>query len=743
MKDWKHKTGILLLSLSTSLALKGAPTAPSVEFFERKIRPLLAEQCYSCHGPEKQKGKLRLDSTAAIQAGGESGPVLVAGKPDDSRMIEAVRYQNEDLKMPPKTRLNERQVSDLVEWVRLGAPLPPNDSAAPPSLVQTEFQITAKDREHWAFQPVKRPVTPTLKLRGPVANPIDAFILSGLERKGLRSNPPASKRELLRRACYDLTGLPPTPEQVQEFLADKSPGAWEKLIDRLLVSPHYGEKWGRHWLDLVRYAESNSYERDNPKPNAWRYRDYVVRAFNSDKPYDQFIREQLAGDELEQPSDDAIIATGFYRLGIWDDEPADPELARYDGLDDIVTTTGQTFLGLTVDCARCHNHKIDPIPQSDYYRLLSFFQNITPFKNGGPTDELPLRSAPEAKALAVTENNGPPPDTFVLLRGNPKMKGEKVEPAFLRVLGGSPIKSDTTRLGTRTSGRRTALAQWIASPENPLTARVMANRLWQHHFGRGLVRSPNNFGLQGDRSTHPELLDWLASELVGNGWHLKAMHRLIMTSQAYQMSSQGSADALQADPANDLFWRYDMRRLTAEELRDSILAINGSLNLKMGGPGMYVDIPKEVLAGQSRPGNGWGKSTLAEQARRSIYIHVKRSLLTPILETYDVAEVDHSTPVRFVTVQPTQSLGLLNSAFINHEAEAFASRLRREAGHEVGQQVKLALYLATSRMPDSSEVKRGVELLEALQSKDGLSPQTALKYFCLMTLNLNEMIYLD
>ncbi|MST95178.1 MAG: DUF1553 domain-containing protein [Pedosphaera sp.] len=718
------------------------PAANSLEFFERKVRPLLAENCFSCHGEEKQKGKLRLDSATAVRAGGENGPILVPGKPSDSRLILAVSHQDADLKMPPKKQLAKQQVADLTEWVKLGAPMPTNFTAEVGSAVKKEFVITAKDRAHWAFQTLKRPEVPKTARRQP-ANPIDAFLLARLKEKSLDPNPSATRLELIRRATYDLTGLPPTPAEVDAFLADSSAQAWEKLIDRLLESPRYGEKWARHWLDLVRFAESNSYERDGGKPNAWRYRDYVIRSLNADKPYDQFVREQLAGDEFPKPDADAIIATGFYRLGIWDDEPADKDLARYDHLDDIVATTGQTFLGLTLDCARCHNHKLDPIPQSDYYRFLSFFHNISPYTKEGAEVMVPLPGRPNERALAVTERGPKAPDTFVLLRGNPESKGEKVEPGFLRVLGEREANVTARPPGSRTSGRRTQLAEWITSPENPLTPRVMANRVWQHHFGRGLVRSPNNFGLQGDAPTHPDLLDWLASEFIAQGWKLKPLHRLIMTSQAYQMSSRGRPDGLKADPANNLLWRFDMRRLSAEEIRDSVLAIDGSLNRKMFGPGVYVDIPKEVMAGQSKPGDGWGSSPATEQARRSIYIHVKRSLLTPILESFDLAETDRSTPVRFATVQPTQALGLLNSTFLNREAEVFAARLRKEAGSDLQKQVQLGLLLVSSRQPTGEEIKRGLRLIESLQTEDHATPEIALKYFCLMALNLNEMAYLD
>ena len=514
-------------------------------------------------------------------------------------------------------------------------------------------------RSHWSFQPVRQTVPPAwaAQRRGEVpGHVIDTFIAERLRQKGLPVPKAATRTTLIRRVTYDLTGLPPTPEAVEAFVNDPSAQAWENLVDRLLESPHYGEKWGRHWLDLVRFAETNSYETDEAKPNAWRYRDYVIRAFNSDKPYDRFIREQLAGDELPDSGADGLIATGFYRLGIWDNDPADKELALYDQLDDLVATTGQVFLGLTVDCARCHDHKIDPISQRDYYSLLAFFRNIHPYRNGGGTDEVPLPGDKQAKALAVTEPGPVAPVTHLLRRGNPGSLGEEVQPGFPGVLGAF-VPTVIPPVSGRSSGRRRALADWIASPDNPLTARVIVNRVFQHHFGRGLVRTTSDFGVQGSLPTHPELLDWLAGHFIQEGWSLKRLHRLILTSQSYQASATPTAEALKADPANDLFSRFDMRRLTAEEIRDSVLWVGGSGNPRMYGPGMYVALPKEVLASQSVPGKGWGSSPKVEQARRSIYIHVKRSLLSPVLLSFDLAETDRSTPVRFATTQPTQALG--------------------------------------------------------------------------------------
>jgi mono/diheme cytochrome c family protein len=840
------RTTIVRASLLALLCVRPAPaaTAPAptpeqVRFFETRVRPILVDHCFKCHGPTKTKSGLRLDTRAAVLAGGDSGPAVVPGNLDESLLVTAIRYEDDVLKMPPSKKLDREQIADLIHWVEMGAPWPKADQEAPaPSPSGTRkgaFQITDKDRAHWAFQPVRRAAAPNVKDEAWVRNPIDAFILARLDAQGLRPNPPAEKHELIRRATFDLTGLPPTLGEVEAFLADDSPTAYEALIDRLLASPHYGETWGRHWLDLVRFAETNSYERDNPKPNAWRYRDFVIRSLNQDKPYDRFVREQLAGDELPDGGIDGLIATGYYRLGIWDDEPTDRDQARYDGLDDIVATTSQVFLGLTVDCARCHDHKIDPIPQKDYYRILSFFQPINPYRNGGPTDEaliatdpasrqafeqrtmererqlkdlreaiaeieaefrlgLARRSVPTADspskaeikgvdlaelirtegarvlgeqrfqryrelnrrlesrsrekvagdfALCVTETGPQAPATHVLLRGNPHVLGEPVEPAFLTVLNSPSPSIPTPPPGATTTGRRRVLADWIASPDNPLTARVMANRLWQYHFGRGIVRSPNNFGTQGDKPTHPELLDWLAAELVAQGWRLKPIHRLILTSNAYRMSTRGNAEALAQDPANDLFWRFDMRRLTGEEIRDAILAVTGTLNPKMDGPGVYPQIPAEVLAGQSMPGKGWGRSSPSEQARRSVYIHVKRSLLLPILESFDLAETDRSSPVRFSTTQPTQALAMLNGAFLNQQATRFADRLQREAGPDLEAQVRLAFRLATTREPRTDEVRRGLELIEAFCSHDSAGIDAGRKAFCLVVLNLNEFLYLD
>ena len=776
--------------------------------FNRDVQPLLAQRCYRCHGPDKAEGGLKLNDRDRALAELDSGQrAIVPGKPEESELLRRVASTDEASRMPPEGKpLKAEEIELLSRWIAAGAAW----------------------KNHWAFEPVQKPQPPEVANRAWVQNPIDAFILKRLEDAQLSPAAPAEPVALVRRVYYDLTGLPPTPEEVDAFAADPSPAAYERLVERLLDSPRYGERWARHWLDLVRYADTNSFERDGVKPNAWKYRDYVIRAFNDDKPYDRFVREQLAGDELEPVSTETLTATGYYRLGLWDDEPADPLQARYDELDDIVATTGQTFLGLTVNCARCHDHKLDPIPQSDYYSLLSFFHEVDTYGHRGQVDlpslmdvsppeisarhrELAERKRDVRKQMEDFERRGivkmsaedqrktegpereqvlnekleanlgadewreyvelkskrgeldavqlpprelvlgvgrclpEPPPTFVLLRGNPHVQGVQVEPAFLSAIGGgkpqlSPRASDANQ---KSSGRRSALAEWIASPANPLTARVMVNRVWQHHFGRGIVRSTSNFGSLGDPPTHPELLDWLASEFVEGGWRLKSLHRLIVTSNAYRMSSAAHAEALAKDPINDLFWRFDMRRLGAEELRDSMLAVTGQLNSKMYGPGVYPEISAEVLATQSQPGSGWGNSPPEEQNRRSIYVHVKRSLILPILSEFDFCDTDGSCAVRFATTQPTQALALLNGAFAGAQAQALAERLKRESGDDREAQVRRALRLALGRPADAKSVERGLRLMESLVKEQGLSADAALKLYCLMVLNLNEFAYLD
>ncbi len=820
----------LTLSTLTAIGLRAeSPSADDIVFFEKDVLPILKANCFACHGSEKKlQGGLKLTSREDILKGGESGPAVDLKKPGESLILQAINYDG--LMMPPKGKLSKTQIDTLTKWVTRGLAWSEKAAAAAakahgPPVVDDEA------RSFWAFRPVVRPAVPEISnLKFQISNPIDAFVVAKLAANDARPAPAAAKETLLRRLFYTLTGLPPSPKDVADFASDRSPNAYDKVVDRLLDSRHYGEHWARHWLDLVRYAESNSFERDNPKPFVWRYRDYVIRSFNADKPYDQFIREQLAGDELEKVTPDSIIATGYYRLGLWDDEPADRPLAFYDGLDDIVATTSQTFLGLTANCARCHDHKIDPFTQRDYYSLLAFFHGVKPYggdneilrfigddaarerqatataeweaklsevkKNiaavedsikdklpGGEIDDFKFdgkrreilrkqrgklisvedhekyevlhrergqieRDRPKSleQALAVKEE-GRPRDTFLLLRGNPQSQGDRVEPAFPSVLlaaNAKPPELPSHRAGSESSGRRRVLADWIASPTNPLTARVMVNRVWQYHFGRGLVRSSSNFGYMGSPPTHPELLDWLASEFVRTGWKLKPLHRLIVTSNAFRMSTPVSSDVATKDPENDWISHFDLRRLSAEEVRDSILAACGNLNLgKTDGPSVYPVIPREVLAGQSVPGRNWEKSTPEEAASRSVFVHIKRSLAVPLLTAFDAADSDSPCPVRFTTTQPSQALALINSTFANEQAALFAASLRREAGQDTTTCVKAGLIRVLQRQPTEREIARGLKFVDDNIQQEKVSADEALRRFCLLAINLNEFVYLD
>ena len=806
-------------------------TPEQVAFYEKQVLPLLKEHCLKCHGAEeKVKGNLNLNTRHGLLEGGDTGPAVDLKKADDSLLLKAIHYKDEAYQMPPKGKLPDKEIATLTRWVKEGIPFPADKLGGPAPKKGGGGVVTEEAKRYWAYQPVKRPAPPAVQQQAWVKTPIDAFILAKIEAKGLKPNAPADKVALVRRAYYDLWGLPPTPEQVDAFVKDTSPDAWPKLIDTLLASPHYGEKWGRHWLDVVRYAETNGYERDGPKPFAWRYRDYVIQSFNADKPYDRFIKEQLAGDEL--PGDDPapIIATGFYRLGVWDDEPADPLLAVYDGFDDIVATTGQAFLGMTFNCARCHDHKADPIPQTDYYKLVAFFRDIRPYSDtrdvrsrANLTDISPpekrklyeaelkqrqeklddlkkrmtaiedaaIKKMPaedqraaegldrpqvvakvpqflddkekqayqalkkertdlERKALpsqefALSVNNCKPnPEpVHLLVRGSPHAPGKEVKPGFPEVLGLPDPTIPDPQPGAKASGRRMVLANWITDKANPMTARVLANRVWQGHFGRGIVPSSNDFGKLGEQPTHPELLDWLASEFMDGGWTLKRLHKLIMTSAVYQLAATGTPDNLKSDPANNLYWRFNMRRLNAEEVRDSVLAVAGSLNEKMGGPSVYPKIPKEVLAGQSVPGQGWPVSAVEEGNRRSVYVHIKRSLQVPILATHDQADTDSSCPVRYTTTVPTQALGLLNGEFSHDAATAFAKRLQKEVPDDLAAQITRAIRLTTGRVPTADEVKRDAAFVTGLMEKHQLDAVAALARYCLLALNANEFVYLD
>ena len=766
---------------------QGAPKPEALRegerFFEAKIRPIFAQQCQACHGEKAQKGGLRLDLAAGFRKGGDSGPAVIASDPEKSALLHALRYDG-PVRMPPQGKLKPQQLEDVATWIRMGAPWPEYGGRGKAG--EGAQGTTPKAQgPFWSFVPVKAQRLPVVKNKSWVKSPIDAFVLAKLEAKGLQPSPQASKRELIRRAYFDLVGLPPSPEEVERFLQDASPDAYEKLIDRLLAMPQYGERWGRHWLDVVRYAQTNGYERDDEKPEAWRYRDYVIQSLNGDKPYDQFIKEQLAGDELSPVTDASITATGFYRIGVWDDEPDDLKQAEFDNLDDMLSTTSTAFMGLTVGCARCHDHKFDPIAQDDYYSLLAFIRNVKRYEVPDPKIANPpifVKLSNGERSLAISEYGATPKKTQILIRGNAATPAGDVVPHFVTALCGSK-EAATPKLpepapNSATTGRRRVLAEWIASPTHPLTSRVMVNRIWQHLFGRGLVATPNDFGHTGLTPTHPELLDWLAAAFSGvpssefqvpratsaqsdakrgtpnsepaKPWSIKGAIRLIMLSSTYRQSSRvREGRAVTVDPGNQLLWRQNLRRLEAEAIRDSILATSGKLNLKMGGQGIYPVLPPEVLSTQSRPGSGWGKSTEEERGRRSVYIFSKRTLGVPFLESFDATTPDSPVGARPVTTIAPQALILLNSAIMDEQSGAFAARLLKEGHPDATAQVERAYRLALGRRPTPREaaIARGY-LDRQLQACGDQLPKAeaerkALTAFCKVVLNLNEFIYID
>jgi hypothetical protein len=656
-------------------------------------------------------------------------------------------------------------------------------------LARYDARIKPSHRQHWSFQPVTQPAVPAVKDPAWVRNPIDAFILAKLEARGWKPSPSAEPRALLRRVFLDLIGLPPTPAEQEAFLKNPTPEALDAVVEELLSRPAHGERWGRHWLDLVRYAETKGFERDAAKPQVWRYRDYVLRAFNADKPFDRFILEQIAGDELPDADADALLATGYYRLGPWDDEPADPKEDRFDQLDDMVSTTAQVFLGLTLGCARCHNHKFEPLTAHDYYRMVAVFNTLQRPKNDRTELDLPVGTRAQIQAVAerderlrplrlsflgqrlaalgsplaglgslsteqmarklsdavpdlprgyfMREPSPEPPPTHILIRGSPARPGPEVAPGVPAVL----VSTQPAFLppGEHTSQRRQTLARWIARGDNPLTARVLVNRVWQLHFGEGLVRTPSDFGVMGSPPTHPELLDWLARRFVEDGWSLKKLHRLILTSNTYRMSKRSRAECAGEDPENLLLWRVPYRRLEVEAIRDSMLVVSGQLNAKMYGPSMYPPVPKEALEGSSDPDKIWKASDEHEAARRTVYAHLKRSMIVPLLEVLDVCDTTRTSAKRNVTSVAPQALTLLNGDFTNRQAQHLAERLVREVGMDGDKQIERAYVLALSRPPTATE-REAMKVFLRREAENGGDP---LAQMCRVIFNLNEFVYPD
>ena len=788
------------------------PAREHLDFFEKKIRPVLVERCYECHSAaaKKNKGGLTLDTRDGVLKGGDAGSVVAPGDPEKSKLIEAVRYKNRDLQMPPKSPLSSEQVRDLEQWVKLGAPDPRTEAVA-----QTggKRALTVEEgRQFWAFQPLANPSVPKVGNRqSAIGNPIDAFINAKLGEKKLAAAPAADKRTLIRRATFDLTGLPPAPEEVDAFLADKSPDAFAKVVDRLLASSAYGERWGRHWLDVARYADSNGLDENVAFGNAWRYRDYVVNSFNADKPYNRFVQEQIAGDLLPAEGTpqrhEQLTALGFLSIGPKLLAEPDKVKLEMDLIDEQIETLGRAFLGMTFGCARCHDHKFDPVPTADYYALAAIFKSTrtmddlktiakwhepevaTPAEravveahqrkaadqkaaiaklvataNKSLVTDKGLKEVPKnaesqyptnviaelkqlREALAKLEKDAPElPSTMgvtdstnvvktlpVHIRGSHLSLGKPVPRGFPQVMQVASLRSE---MPEKQSGRL-ELAQWLASPQHPLTARVMVNRIWRWHFGQGLVASTDNFGILGERPSHPELLDWLARKFIAEGWSVKAMHRLIMASAAYQRATKPAADARRSvvDSENRLLSHFPIRRLEAEEVRDSVLFVAGLLERTMGGKTIPVKNREFFFNHTSKD------ATTYDSPRRALYLPVVRNNVYDLFEQFDFPDPAVPNGNRNATVVAPQALLMLNSDLVGKAAEKFAASLLASASDDV-RRIELAYQKAYARPPTAKELARAKKFLTDFRPDSAASP-SAWAVFCQSLLAANEFIYLN
>ncbi len=744
-------TVVLCHGVSEGLADEATPVN-----FEQDVAPILIRRCLECHQSTNLSGGLALDTSASVSAGGESGPALSAGSSSDSLLFQRIR----DGEMPPPQHgearsLPEKEVETLRLWIDAGAEFPADRRL---DIYERTTDVRG-GRDWWSFQPLRVVNPPWSDMVPADRNPVDAFVQVILQEHGLTPASPAVPEQLVRRLYWTLTGLPATGKQIDQIGSDPSRDSIERLINDLLDSPHFGERWARHWLDVVRFAETCGYERDQTKPFAWKYRDWVVNAFNSDMSYDQFIREQLAGDQIPERSESSVIATGFMRLGTWNDEPNDPEDYKYERLEDLVHATSSAFLGMTTKCARCHDHKFDPIPQADYYRIAASFWPgpISPGPGdllGGPSAD--LLGYPEV--LGWTNTNAESGPLHVLRNGERSHPMQAVTAGVLSCLPEQykDVELSGVSNAAPTVGARLQLANWIASPRNPLTARVIVNRLWQHHFGEGLVRSSNNFGFTGEKPTHPELLDWLAMQLIDSGWSLKHIHRLILTSTTWQQSSLHSQqdEYAQKDSANRFLWRANRRRLEAESIRDALLAASGELDLRIGGPSFFPTISAEALEGLSRKAAAWTASPENEQHRRSLYIFTQRSLLPPMMTAFDLCDSTLPCGQRDVTTVAPQALTLLNNEFIHRRADTLAASVHISHPQTVLGQIDDVWHAILNRSPSQTEIRIATEHLtrqterfqlpESEKSQRTQSAQEmALASLCLVLFNSNEFIYVD
>jgi len=836
----------LVLILSTQVAA-AEPTAEASKVFAESVRAVLENRCLKCHSRAKKKGDLDLTSRETLLKGGKTGPSVVLGKSTESLLFRMIHHDEEPYMPQKEKKLPDEAIAQIGQWIDGGAPY--DRPLVLPAAIKAE-----EGKSFWSFQALKRVDPPAVKDAAWPANAIDRFILSALEEKQVTPTASASKRTLIRRLYFDLLGLPPTPEQTEAFEQDNSPDAYARLVDALLADPRFGERQARHWLDVARYADSDGYEADSDRPNAYPYRDFVIRAFNQDLPFDTFVKWSLAGDEYAPDNPDALAATGFCAAGALvvytkdkEGTPMEIEKARYDELDDILATTGSAMLGLTFGCARCHDHKYDPIPTRDYYRMLATFTTtrrgdtflasraeidaykrhdaehqkklgeaqrklkewLDPLKialqpaiaaekiasltvsdadkalialasdeKNKPQQELLKKHAkalqasdedyrkrmpedqrgawdeklaeikaieaakPEAppQGLALTDKAATPAKSFLLERGDPERKAGEIEAGFLGVLCSAEMPKPARPADASTTWQRRAMAEWLTDAQNgagELLARVIVNRLWQHHFGEGLVRTPNDFGFQGERPTHPELLDWLASELIAGGWKLKPIHILILNSAAYRQDSAFDAAKSKIDPENRLLWHRRPLRLEAEVMRDAILFVSGKLNPQMFGPSLKPAVPPEAMSGRNkddkikRPNEDGPASW-----RRSVYLFTKRSLPTPLLETFDAPGSISSCGRRNASTVATQALILLNDAFVRKQAGFLAEKIAVEPG-DLSAKVKRVYAIALNRAPSADELSAALAFL-AKQPAD-----KALTNFCQVLISLNEFVYVD
>jgi mono/diheme cytochrome c family protein len=755
----KHIAVAVLILPFAVLPVRAQSDPKAIEFFETKIRPVLVEHCYKCHGPEKQKAGIRVDRRDKLVEASDEGALVIPGNPDKSRLIHAVRYSGE-AKMPPKGKLPDAVLADLATWVKAGAVWPADKTAS----------AEPKDawRKHWAFQPVGDPQLP--KVKGPVAASVDAFILAKLEEKHLTQNPAADRRTQIRRLKFDLLGLPATFEEVEAFVRDSDPKAYEKLVDRYLASPQYGERWARHWLDVARYADNKGYvfTEERKYPYAYTYRDYVIQAFNEDVPFDRFVREQIAADRLvakKQAEPASQAAMGFLTLG-----------RRFlnnthDIIDDRIDVVTRGLQGLTVACARCHDHKFDPIPAKDYYSLYGIFASskeptelpmigepkaskeydefkskadqldgaVAAFRKehekeiagGNRRDlrdklaELKMKadsykaSSPAAPPRAMALADEPTPmEPVVFLRGNPGSRGPKVPRQYLEVVSTKP------RVPFKDGSGRLELADAIASKDNPLTARVFVNRVWLQYFGKGLVTSPSDFGVRTEPPSHPELLDHLARRFMDDGWSVKKLHRMIVLSNTYRQSSARNKAAEAADPENRLLARMPRRRLDFEATRDSILAVAGTLDLTIGGR------PVDIVATKSSP-------------RRTIYGFIDRQNLPGLFRTFDFASPDISSPQRYETTVPQQALFLLNSPFLLDQSRALLHRPEIDDQTEPAEKIRVLYQVVLGRDASEDEIRLGETFVKTAVDEANRSQLSAWERFGQALMLTNEFVYVD